>query len=139
MTNLVVSAIITNTSKKTSDIYKGELQTKAAYLSINKEDYDKAKEFGVKIYKPKDGGDEFAVVKCSKDIRIYNQEGKNTETISGEINPPNFKTTGEVKLNFVKGEKAGREFIRLQAILLPNGVYINEIEQQNPFSDELPF
>lgn len=134
MENIVIKACITNTSNKVSENYKAETPTKTLYLDIHKDDVKTAKDFGIKIYTPNDGGKDFGVCKAAKTIEVYKNNRKQ-DKISGTIETKNFKTTGYVLLNIIKGEKLKNEFLRVQAIGLVGNIKLEEIEQKNPFEN----
>lgn len=134
--NLVVAGMITNTSNKQSSRFKQEVATKTAYITVPDENDRQALiDFGMTLYTPKDGGDDFFIAKLpAKGLSIWSN-GKKLGMKKTTINEPNFQTVEHVPLglSFIRGEKDGNPFYRLQAINVVQKDDIFDLDESNPF------
>lgn len=139
MENLVIRGQVTATSKKQSEEFKAEFPKKTAYLKIHEDDVKKAVTFGLRMYTPKDGGEDFFMVKLPENITIYvkGAKGVEPEKLDGGLETPNFKTADDksLSLNIIRGEKSGNLFFRLQAIQITESGDIQDVIAENPFED----
>lgn len=138
MENIILKGRVTATSNKVDEKYKKENPTKTAYVTISEADRQKAIDFGLSEYNSKQDGNSFFIVKLPKDVAIYVEgTGKIVpEKMSGKVDTPNFMTAEnkEVKMNFIKGEKSGNDFYRLQAIQITESTDIISVLPDNPFA-----
>ena len=134
MENIVIEGIISTTSNKQSKDFKVKKKKKTAYLELDEVNEKKLEAFGVSKYTSKDG-DDFFCLKVVEKLKLYFDDKTNVsvEHYAG-INAPNFKTTGKVKMNVIKGEKTGNVFYRLQALMITTENELVEIEAENPFA-----
>lgn len=134
---------ISNTSNNTSEKYKRDEPTKVCYIDVDDDsgEREKLEDFGIKFYTPKSGERDYGMIRCSKNVAVYDADSKELIytidcRVEGEEGQnPNFKTTDDhpVLVNLIKGEKAGNKFTRIQAIQIEAETDIEEIIARNPF------
>lgn len=111
---------ITATSKKQGEFENGLF---SAYISFKDEKQrKKAEDFGLPIYKSKDG-DVFTIVQTSrKGVKVYDRDGDGIEVVAGEVKTdgeenPNFKTAGLSGLKLSTGVNKGNKYFRLYGVV----------------------
>ena len=136
---LVVAGQITATSNKVDSKFKQEVPTKTAYISVDEENAEALKEFGLQEYSSKneETGEEetFFIVKLpAKGVSIWLNK-KKVAVRDSSVNTPNFQTVPglPVGLAILKGENMGNEFYRLTALNVTQKEDIFDIEESNPF------
>lgn len=136
ITNVVVAGTITNTSDKQSARFKQEVATKTAYIDVpNEQDRQALIDFGMTLYTPEDGGNAFFIAKMpAKGLSIWSK-GKKIGTKKVTLGEPNFQTVEHVPLglSFIRGEKDGNPFYRLQAVNVIQKDDIFDLDESNPF------
>lgn len=132
METIIIKGIITATSNKKSDLNNEESQRKSIYISGDKANLERAKDFGLTVYTSKDG-DDFLIVKASNMVTLYC--GEEYKKISTSVNDGNFNTGDNVvDLAIMKGEKNHNTFYRLYAINLKDFSQLETVKKLNPFS-----
>lgn len=134
MENIVIEGIISTTSNKQSKEFVVNNPQKTAYLELDEANEKKLVAFGVNKYTSKEG-DDFICLKVVEKLKLYfDDKSKGSFEHDASISAPNFKTNGKVRMNVIKGEKAGNVFYRLQALLITTQNELVEIEAENPFA-----
>lgn len=136
MENLVIRGKISTTSNKQSKEFKSESPKKTAYLEVDEKNSKLLEKFGVPKYTSKDGED-FHCVKTVDEVKIHFSKSENEPVpFPSTLDDPNYQTKDGVTIgmNIIKGNKAGNDFYRLQAVLLNDINDIEEIMGENPFS-----
>ena len=136
MENIVLRGYITTTSNKQSEDFVSKTSQKTAYLSLDPENSQLAKDFGLTEYTSEKDKVNFFMVKIVEKLKCYFSNDLDSEPveIDASITQPNFKCEHQISLNIVQGENLGNKFYRLQAIMLPDGVNLEYIKPQNPFA-----
>ena len=133
MENLIISGIISTTSNKQSTEFRVENPQKTAYLQLDEKNAKLLEEFGIQKY-TSNNGDDFHCIKLIDKLKLYFDDSKGCLEFESDVNQPNFKTEKEVKMNIIKGEKAGNTFYRIQALKLDDVSDLVQIEAENPFA-----
>lgn len=144
MENLVIKGEITATSKKTTGDFKQEIPTKTAYVKVDEENAKKLEGFGLTRYTPKDGGEDYFIIKFPANLMVYLPNGSFSkrpdlsQVTVDDIETNNFKTPEgkSLSLNIIKGNHKNNDFFRLQSIRIESKSDIEEIKPENPFGDE---
>lgn len=137
MRNIVFNGTITATSKKQSEDFASKVQTKTAYLEVDKETANNLEDFGLRKYVSREDGTEFFVVKFSSNLVGYTGSGDDYIDLSdmAGIESSNFKTTERIGISLIEGENLKNKFYRIDALLVsPDLKEIEQIERKNPFS-----
>lgn len=135
--SLTIKAIITATSNKQDGRFKSENPRKSMYIVADEENTKLLEGFGLTQYTPKDKeGKPYFIIKTGAKLDHY-KAGVKLGEVSGLIDSPNFTSNGEVVGIALFQEKTdlGKTYTRAYAI---NGTVAN-VEQQNPFADEVQF
>lgn len=140
MKSIVIKGIISTMSNKNDSQFKQEVPTKTAYLTADVENSEKLQNFGLTLYTSKDNGDNFFIVKTSKNLSCYVTGNKDELPAKLDMSVEkgvSIKTAEnvEISMNIVSGENLGNEFFRLQAIKIVSMDDIEEIKANNPFED----
>ena len=139
MENVIASINISSMSKKVSPEFKGDTPTMTAYFTAESPaDRETLLNFGLREYTPKDGGDNFFISKVTAKVMLYHGSEDLQEKpveMDGTIDGTGFKFPESEfhQVNFIKGEKAGQTFTRIQAIMMGDSK-VAKIEAQNPFA-----
>lgn len=136
---LIIAGQITATSNRVDGKFKQEIPTKTAYLSVDQENAEALKDFGLQEYSSKNeetGEHEtFFIVKLpAKGLSVW-LNNKKIAVRDSSVETPNFQTVPglPVGLAIVKGENMGNEFYRLTAVNVTQKEDIFDIEEANPF------
>ena len=135
MENLIITGQITATSSKKDDKFKQENPTKTAYVTVTKkEDVEALEAFGATKYTTKEDNRDFFILKVPQSFVVV--KGNEMKRLDGTLSSPNFRTKEdkEFKLNVIKSEKMGNEFLRLQAVQVDDFKELELIQMSNPFS-----
>lgn len=146
---IVVPAIITATSNKTSDSFKQDTYTKTVYFTTGEDEAKKLVDFGLTEYTSKEDNKSYFIVKAVQNVKVYTDVKSNSYVMKSfrveEINHetgetftnPNLYTDKLVYLciTWVKGEKGKNDFFRMSAILANDIDDLIEVEQSNPFTE----
>lgn len=136
MENLIIRGKITATSSKADEKFKQENPTKTAYVTVTKkEDVEALEEFGATKYTTKEDNRDFFILKVPQSFVVV--KGDQMKRLDGTLSSPNFRTKEDkdFKLNIIKSEKMGNEFLRLQAVLVDDFKELELIQMSNPFSN----
>lgn len=137
--SLNINGIITATSDKQSKDFVSKNPRKTIYVKLDKENQEKAEQFGLTGYVSQEDQVRFYPIKASADISLYKLGQKDSfAKISGIADEsPNFHSDGkEVRLALIKGRNVGNDFFRLTAIQVVDENDIQEVEQTNPFEND---
>lgn len=147
MENIVVNVMIAATSNKISDRYKRDVYTKTVFLQADSKNSKLLEDFGLRKYTSTKDNTEFYQLQCSRDVLVYTTQDPKEEPITlccvvKDVNHPeleptcNFNSNEEiVSVNIIRAENSGNNFVRLQAIMAPNGITF--VKPQNPFSGNI--
>ena len=130
--NFNLVGTITTTSNKT-DKYKTSEPRKTAYITLTDESKKVAEKNGLTEYTSKDE-ESFYIIKLSSNVKVY--KGTKFAKLDCSINKPNFKTTDNVGLAVFQSEKDGQKYNRIYALNVNDYTVIEEIKQDNPFTNE---
>lgn len=147
MKTIQLLGTISSTSDK-----KGDFDTNRKSIWFNfldKDEMQKAKDFGLSVYTSKEDGKDFTVIKASKQIKVYDRDNNLIDVKSGirydeddkelQTKYPNFHSDNSVVAIAVnEGENKGNNFHRVYAIM---GEVV-EFEGESPFgniADKLDF
>lgn len=133
--NMVIEGEITATSNKINEKFRSEVNSKTAYIKVDKANSKLLKDFGLTEYTSKEDNTNFFIIKLTKDVRVYAKDGS-MEIFSGEAHEtnPNFKTN-VIKMNIIKGNNLNQDFYRVQALLINDRADIQQLAPENPFKE----
>lgn len=134
MENILIEGIITTTSNKQSEKFEVKKPKKSVYITADKENSKKLKDFGLTEYTTKDNNEAFFIVKCVDELKLYFDTENPAIPMNTTIQDDNFKTEKPIFMNIVKGENIGNVFYRLSAVLINEASDIIPIQPENPFA-----
>lgn len=130
--NVVITGMVTGTSKKENGKFKQDTQT--AYIRpASEKDAQALINFGLREYTSKEGEKFFIVKTPLKGVQVW-CAGEKVDQLETTLDAPTF-STNFIKLSILKGESdLGNTFFRLGAVLVETGSQINIAEEANPFA-----
>lgn len=130
--NVVVSGMVTGTSKKENGKFKQDTQT--AYIRpASEKDAQALINFGLREYTSKEGEKFFIIKTPLKGIQVW-CAGEKVDQLETTLNDPTL-STDFIKLNILKGEsELGNTFFRLGSILVETADQIHIAQETNPFA-----
>ena len=134
MENILIEGIITTTSNKQSLEFRTENPKKSVYIQTDEENAKKLKDFGLREYTSKKDNENFFIVKCVDELKLYFDTENPAISMSTTVQDDNFKTEKPIYMNIIKGENVGNVFYRLSAVLVNNASDIVAIQPENPFA-----